>query len=136
MLRIPIVSSPIRSQPPIALLRNTGQPRHGLPLPARVRRINRYEHSGKPARFAGIHENSCRRPHEIGRRRSSIDQKKPACKIRRFQSHLIVEDAQPTRRYRRCAVAPRNDEIGRKLLGLRRDATEQQNADENNEGHP
>ena len=49
----------------------------------------------------------------------AIDQEEAVGMFRRFDSHLVVEDAQLAGGHRR-AVTPHHEEIGRKLLRLRR----------------
>src|SRR5262245_3955410 len=59
---------------PIALLREPGETRHRLPLPARLIQIHRNEQPRELVRLTGIHINVRAGSHEISRRRCRVDQ--------------------------------------------------------------
>jgi hypothetical protein len=105
-------------------------------LPARVTRIDRNKQLGQPARLPGIHENPLGRPRKIGGAVRSIDQEEAIRKIRRFNTHLVVEDTEFASGRGRRAIEMSGDEIGRKLLRPRRSATTHKNTDEAQQAPP
>src|ERR1700722_283798 len=116
--------------PRVARVTAAGEIRHGLPLPAGVARIDRNKQLGQPARLPGIHKNPLSWPRKIGGVVRFIGQKEAVRKIGRFDTHLVVKDTEFASRRGRRAVNTSGDEIGRKLLRLRRGVAAHQNADE------
>jgi hypothetical protein len=79
---------------PILPIRNTGHSCHRLPLPAWRLRIDRHENLREAGRLPGFHEYPCGGPHEKSGRLCGVDQEEAVGKFRRFNSYLVVIDAQ------------------------------------------
>jgi len=91
---------------------------------------------GQRARLPGIHKNPFTRPRKIGGAARAIDQKESARKIWRFDPDLVIEDTELAGRRGRPIMRCGADQIGRKLLRLRRRVSTAKGADDAEQAKP
>src|SRR5690348_3798182 len=116
----------------VTLPRDPGNISHGLPLPARIDRIDRHKQARERARLAGLHIDPPATAHEKGCLLGPIHQEEAVGKFRRLDPCLAFEDEKPARRH--PPAFSLDDNVRGELLRSRVNIAAQNQACERNRG--